>query len=88
VNVDKSLTTPSEPIVLVGAIILNVGFDRTVEEVDRELIEWFASIAEPENTDIAPEVEVSHHEPLPYRRIHPRLRRWHGASTMTRGRLI
>lgn len=57
--------------------------ENTVEQEDRELAAWFSKMAAPA-TSTVPEPEVSHHEPLPYRRLRPRKARWHGTSAMTR----
>lgn len=56
----------------------------TLDQEDRELASWFAKMAAPAVTTTVVESEVSHHDPLPYRRSQPRRARWHGASTMTR----
>lgn len=54
------------------------------DQEERELANWFAKMAAPAATATVADVEVSHHDPLPYRRSQPRRGRWHGASTMTR----
>jgi hypothetical protein len=58
--------------------------ETTLDPEDRELANWIAKMAAPATTTTVPEPEVSHHEPLPYRRLSPRRALWHGASTMTR----
>lgn len=58
--------------------------ETTVDKDERELANWFAEMASPPATPVVAEAEVSHHDPLPYRRSKPRRARWHGASTMTR----
>jgi flavin-binding protein dodecin len=56
----------------------------TDDDEDRAMANWFERMAAPAVTVMAVEPEVTHHEPLPYRRSAPRSGRWHGSSTMTR----
>ena len=58
--------------------------ENTPDDEDRAIANWFESMAAPAVTAMAVEPDVSHHEPLPYRRSAPRRARWHGSSTMTR----
>jgi len=55
------------------------------DKQDMELAGWFAEMMGPAKAPAPAVEEVSHHEPLPYRRRSaPRNARWRGASTMTR----
>ena len=58
--------------------------ETTPDKQESELAGWFTEVMAPAKTSAAVVEEVSHHEPLPYRRRAPRNARWRGASTMTR----
>ncbi len=58
--------------------------ESTDDQEDRKLAAWFAKMAAPDTTPAVVAHDVSHHEPLPYRRSKPRHVLWHGANTMTR----
>jgi len=70
-----------------GSIISHehvTSLEMTGDQEERELASWFAKMTAPCATAVVIEPEVSHHEPLPYRRSKPRRVLWHGAGPMSR----
>ena len=57
----------------------------TLDDEDREILQWFAKMMAPSVPAETAETDVADdYEKLPYQRSSPRVEHWHGASTMSR----